>query len=67
MHFLAINRAGRRILTFSRIYIPLGLWPLVLERAGKKISYLGFRYHDPRWGQGPRRANAVFFLMRNLP
>jgi hypothetical protein len=65
MHFLDINRAGRRLLEVSS-NIPLGLWPHILERAGTKLSYVGSRY-DPFLGQGRRRANAVFFLLRNSP
>jgi hypothetical protein len=64
MHFLDINRAGRRILAVST-EIWLGLWPLILERTSLLFADC---YNNSLAGQRrTRQANAVYFLLRNCP
>lgn len=58
-YYAAINRAGRRLFSENQNAVPLGLWPVVLERAGK-INY--YVQDEPR-----ARADAVFHLLRNGP
>ena len=62
MHFLNLNRAGRHILVTSDS-IPVGLWPHVLERAGKTITYHPHQTFDLQ----RIRVNAVYFMVQNCP
>lgn len=69
-HYVALNRAGRRILASSSQPIADGLWPLVLERAGTTLWYWGFNQvaldmGDEREYDG--QANAVYYFLQNCP
>jgi hypothetical protein len=57
-YYTVINRGGRRILS-SRANVPLGLWPVVLERAWK-ISYGVVEERQAK-------LNALFYLLKNGP
>lgn len=68
-HYATINRAGRRIFATSKD-VPLGLWPLILERAATTLS----AYDNPFFVIRKRkimdlqdRASAVYFLLQNCP
>jgi hypothetical protein len=62
-HYMDLNRAGRRILTSSDP-VPLGLWPWVLERAGK-MNWSSKVYDEITDAQARVRcANVVFFFLR---
>ena len=62
-NIVALNRAGRQLLTASSP-IPDGLWPLVLERAGKYRTYQDIHSLCNDWYV---RYSGVFFMLRNCP
>lgn len=64
MHYLDMNRAGRRILAACPS-IPLALWPYVLERAGTRISYTPRHYIFKE--EHGRKADAVYFFLQSCP
>ena len=61
-YYTSLNRGGRRILMHQdhdKDNIPLGLWPIILERAGK-ISY---HYEQPRCPKA--KFQVMYHLLRN--
>jgi hypothetical protein len=65
-YFLDLNRSGRRLLFASRNTISSALWPLVLERANKKIMLrvANNGRDDDRRGSGERLANVLYSFLR---
>lgn len=63
IHYTTLNRAGRRILASSS-GMPLGLWPLFLERAMKILTYEKCKYKHLAF---ELQANAVFFFLQHCP
>lgn len=68
LHYAAMNSAGRRILCPSES-IPDGLWPIVLERVGKILSYTSFEALDNTQpiSMSAARANSVYYYLQNCP
>jgi hypothetical protein len=64
IYLMDLNRAGRRILPAST-FIPSGLWPFVLKRAGTPTLYPSEWYIGAC--QRARSANAVYSLLRSCP
>lgn len=69
--YFHLNWAGRRIFTSSQP-VPLGLWPLILQRAGRYKFYhhklrpesiLSFLQSSPRY-RGPE---SIFFFLQSSP
>lgn len=58
-YYSYLNWTGRRLLTTSSI-VPIGLWPLILERAGKDNDKLDDRMRDPKL-----RAASIYFFLQN--
>lgn len=64
MHYATLNQAERRLL-ISSSPVPLGLWPLVLERAGTTLEYPFFDNDSEK--QQQFKATAVYYLLRQSP
>eukprot|EP00980_Cylindrotheca_fusiformis_P015922 scaffold4661_cov108-Cylindrotheca_fusiformis.AAC.5 len=64
-YYTTINRGGRRLVQQNQVHddidkdVPLGLWSLVLERAGR-INY--YTEHGQQ-----AKADSIFYLLRNGP
>jgi Ran GTPase-activating protein (RanGAP) involved in mRNA processing and transport len=66
-YFLDLNRSGRQLLNSygganNELYIPSSLWPIVLERADKKIMLRVA--NDGPADRRERRASVLYFLLR---
>jgi hypothetical protein len=57
-YYTTVNRGGRRLLKNSDS-VPLGLWPSILERAGRIKYYV---QNEPQ-----ARADAIYCLLKNGP
>jgi hypothetical protein len=65
-NYCYLNWAGRRLLATptasSSSMVPLGLWPLVLERAWKENDHVDDSIDDPKL-----RLSSIFFFLQNSP
>jgi hypothetical protein len=65
-HMLDVNRAGRRVLQCKAF--PIGLWPLLLERAANGETLAKRQSSQPlKRRLAARQVNALYFIVRNVP
>lgn len=65
-YYCNLNRAGRRILATPSTNVPVGLWPRILERAGKdKYNVWDMTSIEATMQIAKYRANAIFFFLQN--
>jgi hypothetical protein len=59
-YWLDLNQCGRGLLFISLKYsIPQSLWPIVLARVNRRFGN--------NWKTDIRRANVLYYLLRNFP
>jgi hypothetical protein len=69
-YYANLNRAGRRILSSSTQPVPLGLWSLLLERAGTMTTDDYYSSTSSSGGAVTSKRgdhSAVYFLLQNSP
>lgn len=59
-----LNRAGRRILATPNS-VPIGLWPLILERAGNDKYHLDENCSDYELSVRKYRTESIYFFLQN--